>query len=370
MPGAGSVVECYDGLRRGRVTTESPGFGRFESGSDGTIVWERSPLGIVIQGGWAACEHLRRYGRAQHFDWRELYASAQHAGEVELDGARCHTIELAPRPLIELSAAEASTSPPPDVLYVDAESLLPRRVDMRIAGMDGGPATAEVKLDDWRLVGGIRYAHRAEIKIGGFVLQLAYETFERGVEFSEGFFDPGDDVRAALAEQRAAGGKQQDDEIRVESLAERHIAAIRLTCKQADLQKTLAVLFPEVIEHVMSSGAEMAGPPLVRYYSFGEEIDLEAALPVRAPIEPAGRVKPATLPAGEAVIAWHVGPYDRLGETHERVKAWIEPRALEARSACWEEYWTDPGMEPDPAKWRTRVVRPVQEKAPKDGGRR
>ena len=26
----------------------------------------------------------------------------------------------------------------------------------------------------------------------------------------------------------------------------------------------------------------------------------------------------------------------------------------------WEIYWTDPGLEPDPAKWRTQIFFPVK----------
>jgi len=47
-----------------------------------------------------------------------------------------------------------------------------------------------------------------------------------------------------------------------------------------------------------------------------------------------------------------------LGETHEKIQAYMKEHGLVARGACWEEYWTDPGMEPDSSKWRTRVVWP------------
>ena len=68
-----------------------------------------------------------------------------------------------------------------------------------------------------------------------------------------------------------------------------------------------------------------------------------------------------TMTAGSAVVAWHVGPYDKLPEAHERIEAYLKENGLERRGAFWEEYWTDPGMEPDPSKWRTRIVTPVKE---------
>jgi hypothetical protein len=39
--------------------------------------------------------------------------------------------------------------------------------------------------------------------------------------------------------------------------------------------------------------------------------------------------------------------------------AYLDEHGLERRGAPWEEYWTDPGMEPDPAKWRTKLVWPI-----------
>ncbi len=110
---------------------------------------------------------------------------------------------------------------------------------------------------------------------------------------------------------------------------------------------------PHAVERLLAVGA-----PLVD--------ELEAAVPVDRPVAPKGRVKPETLPAGEAVVAMHVGPYVELGRTHERTERYLADHGLEPRGACWEEYLTDPGMEPDPAKWRTRVVWPVQKAEEKD----
>ena len=33
--------------------------------------------------------------------------------------------------------------------------------------------------------------------------------------------------------------------------------------------------------------------------------------------------------------------------------------ALEAAGGPWEVYWTNPGMVPDPAKWRTQIFAPL-----------
>ena len=38
--------------------------------------------------------------------------------------------------------------------------------------------------------------------------------------------------------------------------------------------------------------------------------------------EPEGEVRAVETPAGEAAVAVHVGPYDRMKETHDAIHAW------------------------------------------------
>ena len=34
------------------------------------------------------------------------------------------------------------------------------------------------------------------------------------------------------------------------------------------------------------------------------------------------------------------------------------PQGIETTGPLWEIYWTDPGIEPDPKKWRTQILVP------------
>jgi effector-binding domain-containing protein len=54
-----------------------------------------------------------------------------------------------------------------------------------------------------------------------------------------------------------------------------------------------------------------------------------------------------------------VGPYDTLGETYAALMRWIGEQGRVVAGPMWEVYWTDPGTEPDPARWRTEVIIPV-----------
>ena len=69
--------------------------------------------------------------------------------------------------------------------------------------------------------------------------------------------------------------------------------------------------------------------------------------------EPAGEVYPTETPAGEAAVAVHRGPYDRLNQAYQAIDDWIVANHRESAGWVWEIYG-DPT--PDPADSQTTVV--------------
>ena len=78
---------------------------------------------------------------------------------------------------------------------------------------------------------------------------------------------------------------------------------------------------------------------------FGGEVVREFA--------PSGEIKPVKTPAGEVAAATHIGPYDRLGQTHDAVHAFAAANNRVFAGKSWEIYgdWND-----DPAKLETTVM--------------
>lgn len=356
LPGSGTFENTYDGPRRARCRSEFDSFGVFELGSDGEVVWEKSPLEIKFRDGWAGSEYLRRFGWPQNVPWREMYSAATVTGREELEGRACWRLELTPRRLLDPDGA----APGPDVLHIDVETRLPHRLVARVTGAGDAAGKIETSWSDWREVDGVRHPHTVTVSISGFTLTMKVTSVERGVELPADWFALDGEVREALVTREVDEARQGGGDITIETLPVRHLASIRVKCKHAEMQKTLTVILPETMRHVMAVGAKIDGAPLVRYHRWGDDLDVEGGMPVAEPIEGEGRVQPATLPAGKAVVIWHVGPYDELGRTHERLQAYLREKGLETRGPFWEEYWTDPGMEPDPSKWRTKIVWPIE----------
>jgi effector-binding domain-containing protein len=139
------------------------------------------------------------------------------------------------------------------------------------------------------------------------------------------------------------------------------VASIRTKVKVIEISTQLAVLLPEVGMQVMASGVKGMGVPFARYHSIEDGIvDLEAGMSVQQAIQEKGRVKNSELPGGRCVTCWHIGPYDRLAGARQALLAHLEAEKLKLRGGTWAVFWTDPGMVPDPAKWKTQLFAPVE----------
>ena len=69
--------------------------------------------------------------------------------------------------------------------------------------------------------------------------------------------------------------------------------------------------------------------------------------------ETAGEVHTTETPAGEAAVAIHRGPYNRIIEAHAAIKNWMAANRRESAGYSWEIYG-DPT--PDPAATETTIV--------------
>ena len=82
-------------------------------------------------------------------------------------------------------------------------------------------------------------------------------------------------------------------------------------------------------------------------------MDVDFGVQVTRSFDPAGEVYPTETPAGEAAVAVHVGPYDRMKATHDAIHAWREANHRTFAGKSWEIYgdWTD-----DPSKLETTIL--------------
>jgi effector-binding domain-containing protein len=154
----------------------------------------------------------------------------------------------------------------------------------------------------------------------------------------------------------------------VEEREPQPVLSIRQTVELARLSEAQGDSLRELWSFLHRLGVEPAGPPFVRYHTFGEtETDIEVGIPVVEAAPGSGQVAAGELPGGAAVTTWHIGSHDGLGEAYARLDAWLKEHDREAEGAVWEVYtWIDPVLEPDPvawpapSEWRTQLVQPIK----------
>jgi GyrI-like small molecule binding domain len=85
----------------------------------------------------------------------------------------------------------------------------------------------------------------------------------------------------------------------------------------------------------------------------GAPIQCDFGVEVTRTFERAGEVYATETPAGEAVVAVHRGPYDRMNDAYEAIERWMAANRRESAGQSWEIYG-DPT--PDPSETETTVV--------------
>jgi|SRR5215831_1607788 len=84
----------------------------------------------------------------------------------------------------------------------------------------------------------------------------------------------------------------------------------------------------------------------------GSTLTVDFGVQVTRVFSKAGEVVATETPAGRVASALHVGPYERMGETHQAIQSWARANHTTLGDKSWEIYgdWTD-----DPSKLETQI---------------
>jgi effector-binding domain-containing protein len=113
-------------------------------------------------------------------------------------------------------------------------------------------------------------------------------------------------------------------EIDIQTVARRHVAAVKFRCPVAEIPSRMADAFGAVMFFLQKGGIEPQAPAVAIYDAFaGDAVSVAAGFYVSAPIEGDGHVVPATTPAGEAAVTAHWGSYETLEHAYADLQAWM-----------------------------------------------
>jgi effector-binding domain-containing protein len=154
---------------------------------------------------------------------------------------------------------------------------------------------------------------------------------------------------------------------RIVERAAQPYAAVRAVVTMATVA-TIAHRIPEVLGRLDALGVAPAGPPFLKYnvIDMEGELEIEAGVPVAAPVPGSGDLFSGLLPAGRYVTFTHVGNPDRLVGATALLLDWAAAAGLQwdmtstEAGQRWgsrlESYLTDPRVQPDTTKWETELA--------------
>lgn len=103
----------------------------------------------------------------------------------------------------------------------------------------------------------------------------------------------------------------------------------------------------DILGFIDENDLQEAGAPISISRAFsGSEIRFDAAIPVRGITDSTPRsghsVKLGTTFEGPVVRAKHIGSYRELGQTHDKIAAYLAALGIERNGDAWESYVSDP----------------------------
>lgn len=118
--------------------------------------------------------------------------------------------------------------------------------------------------------------------------------------------------------------------------------------------------FRTILEIISAQGVGIVSPALGLYYGPpGETADLEVGFVTDSAVRPQGEVVASSLPSGRVARLVHVGAFDGLGPSWERLWSWMDEQGLAPGPVMWEVYVTEPSPDMDPRELRTELNWPV-----------
>jgi effector-binding domain-containing protein len=145
--------------------------------------------------------------------------------------------------------------------------------------------------------------------------------------------------------------------VTLQTVKPRKLAAVRREVAPGVVGSAWGPALDKVWEFIRSQpGLRTEGHNIFLYHhpkQTGAPILCDFGVEVTRTFETAGEVYATETPAGEAAVALHRGPYDRMNEAYKAIEEWMAANQRESAGYSWEIYG-DPT--PDPADTETTLV--------------
>jgi effector-binding domain-containing protein len=140
-----------------------------------------------------------------------------------------------------------------------------------------------------------------------------------------------------------------------------YTAVVRVTTSPDAIGQTMGPAFAAAFAALGKAGIAPGGPACCKYTAFSKDsVSFEAGVPVATPFPGDGEVVGSEVGGCMAAVGVHVGPYARLVETYDQMRAWLEGQGMKPSTMMWESYLDDPDSTAQ-EELRTEIYWPAEE---------
>jgi effector-binding domain-containing protein len=125
-----------------------------------------------------------------------------------------------------------------------------------------------------------------------------------------------------------------------------------------DISTFFGTQIPIALEASNKAGATMKGLPTGLFWQYDTvamKTDMAVAIPLEKPMKSIPELELLNL-GGKALVVDFLGNFALTAEAHAALDDYMADKKLQSIPPVLEEYVTDPSLEPDTAKWLTRVI--------------
>ena len=142
---------------------------------------------------------------------------------------------------------------------------------------------------------------------------------------------------------------------------ERNTLSIRTTTLAENLPQVIGKSLWQVLDYLSTEAVQTAGPPFALYHNMDmSNLDVEMGFPVNEKVPGNEEVKPSSIPAGQVAVDMHLGPYETMEVTYNKMLAALQEQGLEMDTFMYEFYLNDPD-EVSPEEIQTEIFMPIKQ---------
>lgn len=138
-------------------------------------------------------------------------------------------------------------------------------------------------------------------------------------------------------------------------------AVIRMRFPSEECQQHFGLAVGELFAELKRQGIAPAGPLFDHHFRAPDtHFDFEIGVPTSVPVIPNGRVVASERPAFRAARAVLIGEYEQLPDAWPEFMQWFAQQGLQPATDFWQIFVSGPESDPDPATYRTELIRAIQ----------